>query len=55
MISQDALHEQANQESLSSHMTYVSESMVEHCITVTVQQGYDSLMMDSLISDCHGS
>ncbi|KAH3843329.1 hypothetical protein DPMN_116844 [Dreissena polymorpha] len=35
----------------ANSMTAVSESMVEHMSTVTVQQGYDSMLVNSMGSD----
>lgn len=37
------------------HMTPVSQSMVEHYTSVSMQEGYDSLMYNSMINECHGS
>lgn len=34
----------------NGHVVAVSESMVEHYTSVTVQEGYDSLMVNSLMN-----
>lgn len=37
----------------ASHMTAVSESMVEHLTSVSIEQGYDSMMFNAMIEECH--
>jgi len=37
-----------------NHVSPVSDSMVEHYSSITLQQGYDSMMLESVIGDCHG-
>lgn len=37
-----------------SHVIPVSDSMVEHYSSITVQQGYDSMVLDSVIGESHG-
>lgn len=38
-----------------SHAAPVSESMVEHYTSVSMQQGYDSMMLSAMILEQHGS
>ena len=40
---------------MTSHLTPITESMVEHYKSVSVQQGYDNMVLDSVMNNCHGS